>query len=141
MSLLSRASLRKISLTRLLDAKVLLANRRFSGAYYLAGYSIEYSLKARIAQNTKKHDFPDKKTVNDSYTHDLEKLMRLAGLLQPKLEDEIKTNPRLNQFWLVVKDWNEEQRYNDNIDKRTAEDLIEAISNPTDGVMQWIEKN
>ena len=114
--------------------------RRFNGAYYLAGYAIECALKARIAQNTRKYDFPDKKLVNDSYTHDLEKLMKLAELW-PRLEGTKKAHPHVWQFWLVVKDWNEEQRYNDSVDSRMAADLIEAISNPTDGVMQWIEKN
>jgi HEPN domain-containing protein len=44
---------------RLADAKVRLKNRRYDGAYYLAGYAIECALKACIAGRAKRHDFPD----------------------------------------------------------------------------------
>lgn len=140
MGFLNRASLRKLSRMRLQDARVLLRSRRYAGAYYLAGYAVECALKARVAQNTRRYDFPDKKLAIDCYTHDLERLMSLAGLA-PKLNQEIQVRDDFRDFWLATKDWNEETRYNDTINQRMTQDLIEAITNPVDGILQWIEKN
>ena len=44
------------------------------GAYYLAGYAIECALKACIAKATRRYDFPDRKKVDASHTHDLREL-------------------------------------------------------------------
>lgn len=79
---------------RLKEVEVLLNNRQYSGAYYLSGYVVECALKACIARQTRKFDFPDKKTVLDSYTHDLQKLVKIA-----KLEHDLLfrlTNPNFN---------------------------------------------
>jgi HEPN domain-containing protein len=65
---------------RLKEAKALLAAGFPEGAYYLAGYAVECALKACIARKTQEFDFPEKKRVNDSHTHDLGKLLVLAGL-------------------------------------------------------------
>src|SRR5919106_3680906 len=40
-----------------------------SGAYYLAGYAVECGLKACIAKQVRRHEFPDRTTVNQSHTH------------------------------------------------------------------------
>jgi hypothetical protein len=41
---------------------------------------VECALKACIAKRTKRHDFPEKKTVMDSHTHDPIELLGPAGL-------------------------------------------------------------
>jgi HEPN domain-containing protein len=100
---LNRRDLQNLALTRLKKVEVLLNNRQYSGAYYLSGYVIECALKACIAKQTKKFEFPDKKTVMDSYTHDLEKLVKVA-----KLDTEFKTilkYPNFSSRWLEVRDW------------------------------------
>jgi len=76
----NRRDLQNIALTRLKEVEVLLENRQYSGAYYLSGYVIECALKACIAKQTRKFDFHDKKTAIESYTHDLEKLVKVAKL-------------------------------------------------------------
>ncbi|HKU18704.1 MAG TPA: hypothetical protein VJP80_05520 [Candidatus Saccharimonadales bacterium] len=143
MGLLNRTTLHKLSAMRIVDAQVLLKNKRYCGAYYLAGYAVECSLKARIAQNTRRYDFPDKQLAFDSYTHDLDKLIRLAGL-NVSLERDMKSDGILATYWSVVKDWSEEDRYsryNQGETKRAATDLIRAITDSTHGILQWIEKN
>ena len=52
----------------------MLKAKQYAGAYYLLGYSVECALKACIAKQTKKHDFPDKEVVKKSYVHNLVKL-------------------------------------------------------------------
>jgi len=58
---LFRRNLRKLAETRLKEAQILYDNRFWSGSYYLAGYSIECALKACIAKQTRKSQFPDKR--------------------------------------------------------------------------------
>jgi hypothetical protein len=77
---MNRSDLQKIADIRVIDAKLLLDAGRFEGAYYLIGYAVECGLKACIAKQIKEFDFPDKKLVNDSYSHDLLKLLRLSGV-------------------------------------------------------------
>jgi HEPN domain-containing protein len=77
---MNKADLKKLAQMRYEDANVLHAGKRYSGAYYLAGYAVECALKACIAGNVKKGDFPDRETVNKSWSHNLESLVGIAGL-------------------------------------------------------------
>ncbi len=120
------------------EVEVLLHNRQYSGAYYLSGYVIECALKACIAKQTRKFDFPDKKNVLESYTHDLEKLVKVA-----KLESELKillSDPDFSRGWSCFKDWSEESRYQKH-DRNKAQDIYEAITNPHHGVLQWLQRH
>ena len=106
---MNRLDLQNLALARLEEVEVLLNNHKYSGAYYLSGYVIECALKACIAKQTQEFDFPDKKTVMDSYTHDLEKLVKVA-----KLDKELRSlldDPNFSLRWLEVRDWSEESRY------------------------------
>ena len=135
---MNRRDLQNLALTRLKEVEVLLKNRQYSGAYYLSGYVIECALKACIAKQTKKNDFPDKKTVMDSYTHDLEKLVKVA-----KLEKQLKSllnDPEFSVRWLEVKDWSEESRYQKH-DRQKALNIYSAITDPTHGVLQWLQQH
>jgi len=131
---MNRNDLKLLALTRLREAKVLLANGEYSGAYYLAGYVVECALKACIAKRTKRHDFPDKKTVNESWTHILDNLVGLAEL-KGSLDDEIKNDPLFSQNWANVKRWKEDSRYAIN-GEREAVDMVDAISDRKHGVLR-----
>lgn len=135
---MKRRDLKNLALTRLKEVEVLLKNHQYSGAYYLSGYVIECALKACIAKQTQQFDFPDKKNVLDSYTHDLEKLVRVA-----KLESELKlllNDPIFSSRWSMVKDWSEESRYQ-KYNRQEAIDLYLAITDPTKGVLQWLQQH
>lgn len=58
---MNRYDLQKLAVLRVKEGKVLLDNKCYEGAYYLLGYAIECALKACIAKQTKKFDFPEKK--------------------------------------------------------------------------------
>lgn len=135
---MNRRDLKNLALTRLKEVEVLLTNRQYSGAYYLSGYVIECALKACIAKQTHKFDFPDKKNVIDSYTHDLEKLVKVA-----KLNTQLKSalnNPNFSSRWLEVKDWSEESRYQ-KYNRQKALDIYSAITDPNHGVLQWVQQH
>jgi hypothetical protein len=73
---MNRNDLQKLAKIRVKDAKVLLDNGRFEGAYYLLGYSVECALKACIAKQINRHEFPDKELAQKVYTHKLSELLK-----------------------------------------------------------------
>lgn len=134
---MNRKELQDLSRLRRQEAAVLLKSRHYPGAYYLLGYSVEFALKAAIAKQTKKHDFPNKALVNKAYTHNLENLLKLAEL-QLALEKDMKENRALELNWAVVKDWTEQTRYQANILAAEAKDLYSACSARKNGILPWI---
>jgi len=89
---LNRNDFQELARIRLREAEALLEAGCFDGAFYLMGYVVECALKACIAKQTKEYDFPDRKTVNASYTHDLEDLLGVAGL-KPERDRLSKADP------------------------------------------------
>jgi len=136
---LNRNRLRQLAQIRLDEAKLLLDNGRYSGAYYLAGYTAECALKACIAKLIKAEDFPDKKFADKCYSHDLQNLLRLAGL-ETQFLAEVRANTALRDNWDIAKDWNEEARY-EVWTQSDATNLYQAIADPKGGVMQWIRNH
>ncbi|MDF9801055.1 HEPN domain-containing protein [Catalinimonas alkaloidigena] len=135
---MNRKNLQGLAKIRLNEAKTLLDNGLYDGIYYLCGYAVECALKACIAKNVKQYDFPDKKVVNDSHTHVVSTLVKVAGLTielekQSQLNDDFKLN------WQVVRDWSEVSRYKRN-SQLEAEDIYSAITHRKNGIMQWIKK-
>ena len=88
--MITTSDLKAIARARLDDARVLLRGKRFDGAVYLSGYSVEVALKSRICRTLKWNGFPDTaaefKGLQSIKTHDLEILLRLSGV-----EGRIKT--------------------------------------------------
>jgi HEPN domain-containing protein len=135
---MNRSDLQLLADLRAEDAKILLDARRFAGAYYLAGYAVECALKACITKQIREFDFPDKKLITESYSHDLTKLLRLSGI--GHLHDaEIKTNAAFENNWLVVKDWSEESRYEVAVAEAVARDMYAAVTDTANGVLTWLK--
>jgi len=136
---MNRTDLQNVAMRRLRAAESLLKDQHWDSAYYLAGYAVECGLKARIARQFREHDFPDRKIVNDSYTHDLTKLVKIADLEREReraadASDDFKLN------WATVKDWSEESRYEQRSEAQ-ATAILQAIRNAQFGVMQWITQH
>jgi hypothetical protein len=122
---------------RLKDARVLIRGGNAEGAYYLTGLAVECAVKACIAKNTKRHDFPpDPRKVRDIYTHDLVTLIKVAQL-QTALDTETNRSRSFSKNWDVVKAWNVESRYS--IKGLNAHDLYKAVAGQ-DGVMPWLRQ-
>jgi AbiV family abortive infection protein len=135
---MNRADLKKLSGLRLKEAKILLDNKSYEGAYYLAGYAVECALKACVAKKTKRYEFPPK-NADKLYTHDLKALVALAGL-KPDLDAETARVKELRDNWGNVKDWSEGVRYETGIDDKRAHDLYTAITSEPNGVLSWLKK-
>ena len=127
----TRSDFKKLVDLRMKEAKLLLSNNEWDGAYYLAGYAVEFALKARIVAQLMNSDcFPDKKFAENFYKHDLTLLRKLSGL-----EDDMKKDQVVSQQWDIVKDWSEQSRYESGKQSQQAVDLLEAIEK---GVLPWI---
>lgn len=111
----------------------------YQGAFYLAGYAVECALKACIAKQVRKFDFPDKKFANDVFTHDLKRLVSLAGL-DTILASERSLNPTLDRYWSQVLDWNESFRYDPGITETQARSLCKACHGDRNSVLSWIRR-
>jgi HEPN domain-containing protein len=135
----NRAELQRLAKERLSDAKVLLAARHWSAAYYLAGYAVECALKACIAKLMKSEDFPDRNFAEKCWTHNLPQLVGLAGL-KTVLDTATQIDPDLAVNWDAVKEWNESSRYA-RTTKAKAENLYDAINDGKHGVLSWLKRH
>ena len=133
---MNRIDFQEISELRLRESQALLAAGLPDGAYYLAGYAVECALKACIAKRTQKHDFPEKKLVNDSHTHDLEKLLNVAEL-KGELDAAVQADASMEESRTTVQEWSETSRY----ERKTVQEatrLLKAIEDQKGGLLPWI---
>jgi HEPN domain-containing protein len=136
-----RKKLQRLAKLRLQDAKALLGRKRWSGAYYLCGYAVECGLKACLLRYLGESDavFGEPaylKKLADCWTHDLVKLVNLAGL-DAEFGAARGANVALNDFWTVTKDWKETSRYDEKTEAE-AKRLYEAVNHNPDRVFRWI---
>ena len=136
---MNRADFKQLAQCRLEEAEILLKNRKFSGAYYLAGYSIECALKARVAKQTKQYHFPPEwNVVRDMYTHNLAQLLDKANLLEVFKREKVR-DPQFGVNWNIIKDWTATSRYEVQ-SQRMARAIVKAISDPHHGVLRCIKR-
>lgn len=115
------------------EAKTLYAHRKYSGSYYLVGYSVELSIKAYYCRKMKKNAFPpNPQIISKLYTHDLETLLKISEL-ESLYQEDIKTDLSLYAAWQVVKTWDEKSRYI-TLNSREAKTLISSVEE----IVKWI---
>jgi HEPN domain-containing protein len=117
--------LRKLASARLQDAEILLKGRRYDGAVYLCGYSVELMLKAKISKTLKWKEFPSTQSefqgLHTFKTHRLDLLLRLSG-------SEVKIKTSFLADWSIVAAWDSETRYSiiGTVSKTDASNMIES---------------
>jgi HEPN domain-containing protein len=124
---------------RLEEARLLVSAGFWSGGYYLAGYAAELGLKSVLAGLFSADAIPDRKLVNDIYTHNIVDLVRYAGL-ELSLNEKRKSDLRFAANWEVVRFWKEDSRYQEWTEAQ-ARSMIEGLGDPTSGVLAWIRAN
>lgn len=134
---LTRTDLQTLATVRADDAVLLHEHERYSSAYYLAGYAVEFALKACAAKLLIPHAIPDRDFFNKVFTHDLEKLLGLAEL-RIELELQKTAFPVFGARWKIVTEWRPEKRY-EIITAEDSEAMLDAVCNPKDGVLRWIK--
>lgn len=130
--LVDRFDFQALANLRNVEARHLLSAGHYSGAYYLAGYTVECALKACICRGIQPGVWPEKGFSNEIHTHDLAKLLKFAGL-----DREVAATKQLAVNWNVVKDWTEVSRYGVKY-YQEAFDLLAAVSDPNEGVLAWL---
>lgn len=149
--------IKEIAWKRLEEAKVLYRNKMYDGAFYLAGYSVELMLKAKICENWgidnlfnfDEKDFGSKK-YNENIsiirrfvgTHSLPILLIISGL-KLKFDNEKANNKiLLKANSLIIEKWSEQVRYlpNGNSNSNEVKNLIDLLKHKK-GLLKWIETN
>jgi hypothetical protein len=97
--IVTKAEFQELAEQRLVEARALLDQGRWDGAYYLAGYAVELALKACIIKALLATDaFPDKEFSRNCYTHVVEKLVGLAKL-EGARKAAMDADPDLSTNW------------------------------------------
>lgn len=133
----------KASLHRLEDARVLLGGRRWRGAMYLAGYSVESLLKFKLMNRyncstlTKlEAELGRRSGISakpDLFIHSLESLLRLTGA-----RDRMFRSGDPWRRFLLVNRWVPAWRYSgEPSDERRASQFLEAV----EVVRSWVNSN
>lgn len=130
------STLKSITRIRLREAKTLYRARLYQGAYHCSGFAVECALKAVVASHTRANSFPDRRRANAVHTHSLAELLRLADLANEM--NDAPGDVQLN--WAIVKDWDNEARYDSSLDDNKATDFYVAVTNRRDGVMSWVRR-
>lgn len=114
---------------RLLDARVLLNNRRYFACIYLAGYALELALKFKICRLMQfDNGFPENKAEFNTYYLDTRKdllwttIKQLSDIRHHKLVsllrysgEQVNIEKNFSEEWNLVKDWDPGIRYTDPI--------------------------
>ncbi|MGF9648707.1 hypothetical protein AAIH32_12065 [Pseudarthrobacter oxydans] len=132
------ADMRELSRRRVAEAGSLLQGEHWSGAYYLAGYAVECALKACILSSVRKYHMPEKTAINDSYSHDIEKLARIAGITSA-LQARQQSDTAFAVNWRLVTEWSEASRYEIKTEIE-AREMMTAVTHRVRGVLPWIRK-
>lgn len=143
MFMISRKTLRELINHKLRDADILLANRRYAAAIYLAGYALELALKLKICKIFKlAQGFPETKQEFNWYQNSPKSKRPLAGTISQLKEIR---NHDLNKLlfysgvsykittgyfteWNTIVAWDPEMRYRlQKIFKMDAVSKLKAI--------------
>lgn len=153
-AMIDPAEIKKLAHQRLREAEILCNNGMYDGAFYLVGYGVELTLKAKICDRLGIPNIFDethkatnaisgiseiRKTLK---THNLSILLILSGL-KNKFESEKAINQKLAEVnSLLFNVWDENSRYKPcgyMIDK-DIQKIIDLLSQPN-GLLSWIEQN
>ncbi|MCC6463003.1 MAG: HEPN domain-containing protein [Saprospiraceae bacterium] len=151
----SPQEIKRLAWQRLEEAHILFENGKFDGAFYLAGYSVELMLKAKICDRLGIPNLFDEedKVVNSINgvseirkslkTHNLLILLIYSGL-KSKFDTDKSTNKTLIKVnSLLFSNWNENARYKPcgYMKESDVSTLISLLQDQANGLLSWIEKH
>lgn len=151
----SPQEIRALAQLRLDDAGVLAENGRSDGAFYLAGYAVELTLKARLtehlglpglfdptAKKVPEEQFKDVDKLRQlAQTHNLLLLLSLCGI-KPAYHLQMRARKTFLKYQPLLESWNEGVRYQlpGSATSIDAQSFLRFLQGP-DGFLQWIESN
>ncbi len=148
------SEIKRLAYERLEEAEILYLSGKHDGAFYLAGYSVELMLKAKICERISVPNLFDEDDKPASgagigevrrffKTHNLHILLICSGLLH-NFERDISTNAHLFKAnSLLFGNWSENSRYKPCgfMKQSDVNDLLSLLKDRPDGLLLWIEKN
>jgi HEPN domain-containing protein len=109
------------------------------GVYWHAGFAVEQILKAVVVKVEGLMAWPVQRSGAD--WHNLSKIANYAQL-PSHLRTAFAADANFGAYWLTVKDWDQRKRYpGHHPTSDEAKELLRAISNPTSGVMRWLQRH
>lgn len=136
---LRRNDFRRLARARAVDAQTLFTAGRYAGAYYLAGYSIECAIKACIANQTRRYEFPDKARQVEAFQHKLNKLVKAVPRIDTALQADWASDAQFAARWNIVAGWDVDSRYDLTITRRKAAAMLDAVTISPGGVLEWFQ--
>ncbi|MGF7076483.1 hypothetical protein [Mucilaginibacter sp. R-33] len=146
--------IRKLAYQRLKEAEILYNNTMCDGAFYLAGYSVELMLKAKICDRLGIPNLFDETNSNTNSirgigdirktlkTHNLFTLLIFSGLKVKFDNDKANNKDLAKANSLLFNAWDENARYKPcgHMLNKDVEKLINLLSG-ANGILSWIEQN
>ena len=113
------------------------ARKEYDDVVENIGYVAEFGLKACVCKELCVEDYPSDKKY---YTHNLEKLINLAGL-RDEFEEKRRESIEFFTNWSLVSEWSVELRYEPvgSNTKKYARDILKAMADKKEGVYSWIK--
>lgn len=153
----SSQEIKHLAKLRLAEATILYEAGKYDGAFYLAGYSVELMLKAKVCEHFRIDNLFDKngcmiQGISDLRkvveTHDINLLLIFSGLEEKFRKAKIKNIKLRDSYRFFTAstgnktDWNEQVRYLP-INSKNEYDVKEFINLLQDemGLLKWIEQN
>lgn len=166
----SSSEIKALAYERLAEAQILCDAQKYDGAFYLAGYSVELMLKAKICQHWDIDNlFSDNVDINDIgaskiskkligevkksiQTHDLRILFIYSGLVkkfQPAKDNNSKLMKTYGYLMSISTndnnqriEWSEQARYLPIGSQKAVEvKAFIQLLNDENGLLKWIENN
>lgn len=149
------AEIKQLAYERLSEAEILCNNSKYDGAFYLAGYSVELMLKAKVCEHLGVDDLFDesssiygisevRKAVK---THDIAVLLIFSGL-RAKFDDAKSVSLILmetNSILFVASGkclWSEQNRYQPcGSQKSESVKKLMGLLKDDEGILKWIEQS
>jgi hypothetical protein len=133
-----QADIQKLAESKLESAEILLQNGKQDEAYYLAGYTVELLLKARVCKTLRVDDFfvfnKAKKELYKPYkVHNLQELILLSGIYPEFVESQKDVG--FKGHWSNVNLWSEESRYLTGKTLKEVNDFVTSIKE----ISKWIK--
>ncbi len=146
--------IKELAYERLDEAAILYQNNKFDGAFYLAGYSAELMLKAKICErlgipnlfNETDRNLNNIPGIGDirkaMKTHNLFVLLIFSGLKEKFDEEKSRNRSLFRVSSLLFGNWDENSRYKPcgSMQRSDVNDLILSLKD-SNGLLPWIEKN
>jgi len=132
--------------SKLKESECLYKNGFYDSAYYLAGYSVELLIKARICKTLKIENFydfgnRDKFVGEDNITkpykvHNFEQLFVLSGIYNEFIKQ--LDNKDFSKYWMFLKEWKEDVRYASGKQAEEVNKFIICVKNFTIWMQQYL---